>query len=90
MRKLAKTLLWALVGMAIGYFLTQNDESMRTAMMIGMAGFPAGWRAISKLGIIPLNIVGVVLHLIAAMVVGWIALPIEIVLSILEVRNERR
>lgn len=89
MRKLTKTLMCAFVGMGIGYFLAQNNESMRMAMMIGMAGFPAGWRAVSKWGFIPLNIVGFTLHVIVSMIVGWIILPVEIISGILELKRER-
>lgn len=89
MRKLTKTLMCAFVGMGIGYFLAQNNESMRMAMMIGMAGFPSGWRAVSKWGFIPLNIMGFTIHVIVSMVAGWIILPVEIISGILELKKER-
>lgn len=66
MRKLTKTLMWALVGMGIGYFLSQNNESIKITMMIGMAGFPAGWKAVSKWGVIPVNIVGFTLQVVVS------------------------
>lgn len=89
MRKLTKTLMWTLLGVGIGYILTRNNESMRMAMMIGMAGFPAGWRSVSKWGFIPLNIVGFALHIAVSMVVGWIVLPVELISGILELKKER-
>lgn len=66
MRKLTKTLMWALVGMGIGYFLSQNNESIKITMMIGMAGFPAGWKAVSKWGFISVNIVGFTLQVVVS------------------------
>lgn len=83
MGKLVKTLIGAAIGMGIGYFQSPGDPSL--IFMLAMAGLPSGWRVITKAGIIPLSLMGFILHLILAALVGWISLPIELFTSIKEV-----
>lgn len=82
MRKLVKTILGAVIGMGIGYFMALDDPSI--IIMLAMAGIPSGWRIITRVGIIPLSLMGIVIHLILAVMVGWISLPIELFVSIKE------
>lgn len=89
MRKLTKTLVWAFVGMGIGYMIGGYGSASREFMMIAMAGFPAGWSALTKTGMIPFSIVGFVIHLLISIVLGWIILPVQIISGILELRSRR-
>ena len=88
MGKLVKTLIGAAIGMGIGYFMSPGDPSI--ILMLAMAGLPSGWRVITKAGIIPLSIVGFIIHLVLATVIGWISLPIELVISVKEVVEKKR
>ena len=90
MARLVKTILWAATGMVCGYFMSGDETLLRIPIMLGMAGVPCGWSFISRMGIVPVGFLGLVIHFVIAMLVGWVALPLELIMGIREVLKERR
>ena len=98
MKRLVKTILIAVIGYAVGYGLTAifGDAGTHMAFVTGMfcAGFPFGWLFLAKhIGDITITggLIGILFFIFKFSVcvfLGWIILPIELVLSIYETIQE--
>ena len=83
--KLIKTVLIALIAGGIAYFVFQQDMMMA----IAFAGVPTGWRVLSNIfgkWIISGNTMLIYLcfKAILACVLGWIILPVDIIITIVK------
>lgn len=84
-KKIIKTVLTAIAGGFLGYFLFQQD--MFTAIMF--AGLPTGWRVLSKFfgrWVItgPIMLVYIIFKAAFACVLGWIILPIDLLITLIK------
>lgn len=83
--KLIKTVLAAVIAGGIAYFLFDQDMMMA----IAFAGIPTGWRVLSKFfgrWVISgsMMLVYLCFKAILACVLGWIILPIDIIITIVK------
>ena len=81
--KIIKTVLTAVVAGVVGYFLFGQD----TMIAILMAGLPAGWRVLSAFfgrWVITgyMMIVYITVKICLSCVLGWIILPIDLILTV--------
>ena len=83
--KLIKTVLVAVIAGGIGYFLFKQDMMMA----IAFAGVPTGWRVLSNFfgrWVISgsMMLVYLCFKTILACVLGWIILPVDIIITIVK------
>ena len=83
--KIIKTVLSAFFTGLIGYFLFEQDM----AIAVLFAGLPTGWRVLSKFfgrWIITgyMMIVYVFIKALLSCILGWIILPIDLILTIIK------
>lgn len=85
MKKLIKTILFAVIGFTIGTAISGGDLAFQ--MGIFFMGFPAGFAFTSRY-FIGYNFVTIALHLVASVLIGWIILPFSLVSGMIQTYKE--
>lgn len=85
MKKLIKTILFAVIGFTIGTAISGVDLAFQ--MGIFFMGFPAGFAFTSRY-FIGYNFVTIALHLAASVLIGWIILPFSLAGGMIQTYKE--
>ena len=85
MKKLIKTILFAVIGFTIGAAISGGDLAFQ--MGIFFMGFPAGFAFTSRY-FIGYNFVIIALHLATSVLIGWIILPFSLANGMMQTYKE--
>jgi len=96
---LKKLIIKGVIGFVIGAVLvkSQGSTELWEPLLMGFifAGVPYGWQLSGKalgglmvIGSLPVMAVALILRLVMAIIVGWIAYPIALIGTVIKLRNK--